>query len=255
MTNNVAHIRRGAPIAQRASGFVWEMLAWIRAGPSGRHRVATPSRRARRTHQRAVGRCGGDYACKRQSAARTVAHEPATGVVSSPCGAGRFDNDFQDGSHVSNFGGDHLDETARVTDTSADQAVRVASRPIPRGVAIDCGVWPFSQGHWNWQRCLTSVCGTFERRSSRRDGVTIAQRFIAGKQEPAQNHSPIGTAETCRRFRSSLRDLVLRVSPVPALKCRAILKCPYGTASRLGSGKSVPQSMVTPERFSIRGRL
>ena len=114
------------------------------------------------------------------------------------------------------------------------------------GVAIDCGVWPFSQGHWNWQRCLTSVCGTFERRSSRRDGVTIAQRFIAGKQEPAQNHSPIGTAETCRRFRSSLRDLVLRVSPVPALKCRAILKCPYGTASRLGSGKSVPQSMVTP---------
>jgi hypothetical protein len=60
------------------------------------------------------------------------------------------------------------------------------------------------------------------------DNSPAFQRRVSGDVAK----SPAGTAETKRHFHPSLRDLIFS-QLIPALKCRAILVCSFGTKNRI----------------------
>ena len=75
--------------------------------------------------------------------------------------------------------------------------------------------------------CMTDSAAS----SSRRDGVIVAQRFIAGKRVIPTNQSPVGTQEACPPAQSSLRDSLSPAHQPPAMNRWAILGRPSGAAA------------------------
>lgn len=81
------------------------------------------------------------------------------------------------------------------------------------------------------EACMTELAGLSSCEDvvwSRRDSVKVAQRFIAGNGGFPAIRSPGGTDDRILEARSSLRDLLTTLHPLPAMNRWASLNRPSG---------------------------
>ena len=84
--------------------------------------------------------------------------------------------------------------------------------------------------------------------SSRRDAMTLAQRFIAGNGEFSRARSPGGTEDRCSVDQSSLRDWIVRLHVSPAMNRWAILDRPSGAVCARASSARASSARASSAR-------